>query len=565
MRRHAKKPSRAAPVASAPGPAPPRIPSWLLAVLLALVTVASFWPAVGCDFIYYDDQDYVTENARVQQGLTLENMKWSFLNPVSDHWHPLTVLSHMLGCQLFGLNPWGHHLINVLFHALNAALVFALLQKMTGARWRSLFVAALFAIHPLRVESVAWVSERKDVLSGFFGLLSLLFYARYAQRRKTANCQLPTANSYLLALFFFALGLMSKPMLVTWPFVMLLLDYWPLNRFQLSTFSLQLSALRRLLFEKIPFFALAAAGSVATFVAQKHGGSLRAAGILPLGARAGNALISYCRHLEKMFWPVDLAVFYPHPGYWPLTKVLLAGGLLAGVSSLLFVNRRRYPFMLMGFLWFVGMLVPVIGLVQTGKQALADRHTYLPSLGLLILVVWGVIELTRRWRYQGRMLSVAGIAAIILCMALTRQQLGYWRDGETLFRHATAVTENNYVALDNLGFTLGKKGRFDDEISQYLEVIRLKPDYVDAHYNLGNALRTKGRFDEAILQYQEAIRLEPDRAESHNNLGAVFAVKGRLDEAIRQFQEAIRLKPDYPQAINNLARALAMKGVPLNP
>ena len=417
-----------------------------------------------------------------------------FLNPVCWNWHPVTVLSHMLDCQMFGLNPWGHHLTNVLLHALNAGLVFVLLQSMTGARWRSLLVAALFAVHPLRVESVAWVSERKDVLSAFFGLLALIAYARYAQgRRQKAEGRRQESSGirarnthqvsrftphasrviavtfYLLSLFFFALGLMSKPMLVTLPFVLLLLDYWPLGRMQNAECGMQNAAASEtqhatrntphvsrtaflaLLLEKLPFFALAALASVVTFVVQQRGGSVMAAENLPLGARVGNALISYGRYLGKLFWPTDLAVYYPHPGQWPLGKVLLAGGVILGLSGPVWVRRRRAPFLLVGWLWFVGMLVPVIGLVQTGGQAMADRHTYLPSLGVLILAIWGTYELTRRWRYQALALAAAGGAALVLCLALTRQQIGYWRDGETLFRHALEVTENNQVARNNLG------------------------------------------------------------------------------------------------------------------
>jgi Flp pilus assembly protein TadD len=460
----------------------------------------------------------------------------------------------------------------VLLHALNAALAFALLQQMTGARWRSLLVAALFAVHPLRVESVAWVAERKDVLSGCFGLLALIFYARYArkrlvvERRETkprgvpALASRPAALDYALALFCFAFGLMSKPMLVTWPFVMLLLDYWPLRRFEPSPINSQLPTLLRLVREKIPFFALAAVASAVTFVVQKQGGAVVAVEHLSLGARSGNALISYCCYLGKLFWPTDLTVFYLRHGQWPMEKVLLAGGVILGITGLLVVWRRQLPFLLMGWLWFVGTLVPVIGLVQVGDQAMADRYTYIPSLGVLILAIWGAHELSRRRPYGGMALSVTGSAAILLCLALTRKQLEHWKDSEALFRHALAVTKSNWVAHYNFGVVLGRKGQMDGAISQYQEAIHLKPNYSDTHNNLGIALGKKGQMDEAISQYQEAIRLKPDNAGAHNNLALALVRKGQIDGAISQCQEAIRLKPDYAEAHNNLGIALAEKG-----
>jgi protein O-mannosyl-transferase len=561
--------------------------SGLVAVLLVLVTIAVYWPTTRCDFVHIDDPEYVTDNPHVQSGLTFESMSWACWNPVCFNWHPLTVWSHALVYQLCGLQPWGHHLANVLLHALNAGLVFVLLQQMTGAAWRSLLVAALFTVHPLRVESVAWVAERKDVLSGFFGLLVLIAYVRYAQKSVISNqwsvnsspsSGMPAADSrprttdhwslitdhrllfYFLSLFFFVLGLLSKPMLVTWPFVMLLLDYWPLGRLQLKTQDSRLRTSLPLLIEKLPFCILAALVSVVTFVVQQGGGAVAAVEHLPLGARVENALISYGRYLGKLFWPTELAIYYPHPGRWPLEKVLLAGGLLLGLSVLFFRQRRRAPFLLMGWLWFLGALVPVIGLVQVGDQAMADRYTYLPSLGVLILVVWGACELTRHWRYQVLAWSVAVGVAVVFCLALTRQQIGYWRDSEALFRHAVEVTQNNEFAHNNLGVALDRNAHLDEAIRQFQEAVRLQPSHSVSHYNLGIALDKKGQMAEAIHQFQEAIRLRPAYAEAHYNLGIALGRKGQMDQAIRQYEEAIRLKPAYAEAHNDLGIALGRKG-----
>ena len=571
MRRPATKSKPISPLTADPAAARSRVPAWLLVGLLVLVTVVLYWPATRHDFINYDDDQYVLENTHVTSGLTLENVRWAFGSGYAYNWHPVTWLSHMLDCQMFGLKPWGHHLTSVLLHALNAALVFLFLRCLTGAFWRSAMVAAVFAVHPLHVESVAWVAERKDVLSACFGLMALIFYAKHVRKAESRNRKaeigraapsstfhLPSSPHYWLALLLFSLGLMSKPMLVTWPFVMLLLDYWPLKR--VSSFEFRVSSWGRLVWEKIPFFALAAASSVVTFVVQKHVDVVAAAENLPLLARSGNALISYCRYLGKIFWPANLAVFYPHPGHWPWVNVLGAGVVLFGLTIFFFIVRRRYPFLLMGWLWFVGTLVPVIGLVQVGDQAMADRYAYIPSLGLLIAVVWGACELTGGWRSRAIVLSLTGSAAIILCAALTRQQLGYWKDSETLFRHALAVAGNSYTANSNLGDALAKQGRLDEAISCYRETLRLEPDSPKSQYNLGVVVAAKGLPDEAINYYREAIRLKPDYAEALYNLGVILGKQGRTDEAIAYYREALRFKPDHADAHNNLGIALGRQG-----
>jgi protein O-mannosyl-transferase len=610
-----------------------QILGWLLAVMVVLGTMAVYWPATRGGFINYDDDLLVTANPEVQKGLTGEGMELAWFHPVNCLWHPVTVMSHMLDCQLFGLNPWGHHLTSVLLHGLNAGLIFALLQQMTGATWRSLLVAALFAVHPLRVESVAWVAERRGVLSGFFGLLALMAYARYARGKSEGRrpkpegnpkaegrdpkpevsdrgpfSHLPSSNFYLLSLGFFACGLMSKPTIITLPCVMLLLDYWPLGRMKneecsdtqhapRDTLHVLRSTLFRLVREKLPFLALVAVSSVVTFVVQMRAGALAPIEVIPLGVRIGNALISYCLYLGKLFWPTDLAVLYPHPMWaiiyqrsWhlPLGQVVLAGGLLLGISALVWVLRQRHPCLLVGWLWYCGTLVPVSQLIQTGTHGMADRYTYLPSLGMMLLAVWGAYELMQGkseirspnggpagllsgfgtrisalFRASGFGLRIsygAGCAAIVLCMALTRQQIGYWRDTEALFRHAREVTKNNYAVPANLGIVYSRRGQLDEAIREYREALRLNPFYALAHYNLGNALFQKGQVDEAIQHYQESIRLLPMYVEPYNNLGLALAQKGQTDEAIRQFKQAVHLKPDDADVHYNLGAALGRRG-----
>jgi Tfp pilus assembly protein PilF len=450
-------------------------------------------------------------------------------------------------------------------------------------------LAAFFALHPLQVDSVAWVTERKNLLSAFFWLLTTWAYVRYAQRKSRAGAvssvgsRLSTLD-YSLALVFFALGLMCKPVLVTLPFVLLLLDYWPLQRLQVSTISRQPATLSqpsphrpqlavprqpsaldlqlawRLLREKIPFLALAVASSLITIRAHHALGMLDSVSRLPWDTRMENALVSYVRYLGKTFWPSRLAVFYPYPAAWPMWEVVACGLLLLVVSGLVLVTARSRPWLLVGWCWFLGVLVPFIGLVQAGAQAMADRFMYVPAIGIIVAMIWGLHGLAKGGRYQPNGLSVAGGAAIVLCLALTRQQLGHWQDSETLFRHELEVAENNDLAHYNLGLALGMKGQVDEAISQYQEAIRLKPDNAAAHYNLGIDLYKKGQIDEAIRQYQETIRLKPDYALAHNNLGNAFLRKGQTAEAINQYQEAIRLKPDSADAHYNLGIAFVRKG-----
>jgi tetratricopeptide (TPR) repeat protein len=548
----------------------------LICLLLAVVTLTAFWPMRLCDFVGYDDHDYVTENLQVRKGLTWPGIVWAFKTPVSGNWHPLTILSHMLDCQCFGLDSGGHHLTSLLFHIANTLLLFGVLRQMTAAVWRSAFVAALFALHPLRVESVAWISERKDVLSLFFFMLTLWAYARYAQG--SARCQVsgvrtevsrrfpssilhPPFSFYLLSLLFFALGLMSKPMLVTVPFVLLLLDYWPLRRVSgvrcqvsgegmrstdLTPVNSHLAPYLRLLYEKVPFFLLSAIISVISFRAQHSGGAVPSTGDLSVGLRVGNALISYSRYLRKTFWPDDLAVFYPYPETWPSWQVVGAGLLLTALSILVVGSARRRPYLLTGWLWFLGTLGPVIGLLQVGMQSMADRYTYIPLIGVFIMLVWLAFDFAAAARR--RLLGVGAILVVALfaCFTITRGQLRHWQNSETLFRHALLVTKNNHVAHNVIGMSLFLQGKTNEAMIHLQESVRLQPSDAEAQNNLGGALLKAGKTAEAVAHFQQALQINPDYVKAHNNLGVVFLRQGQTAEAAEQFNASLMLNPEDP-------------------
>jgi protein O-mannosyl-transferase len=512
--------------------------SIVLCLLVFALIAGVFWPATQNDFLFWygDDPGYVTENAHVKNGFTLEGVKWAFGNVELGNWHPLTFLSHMLDCQIFGLKPWGHHLTNVLFHAANAVLLFVVLRRMTGATWRCLAVALLFGLHPLRVESVAWVAERKDVLAAFFWMLTLLMYARYAEENKIQSSK--SKVFYGLSLASFACGLMSKGIVVTLPFALLLLDYWPLQRHE------QKSAWK-LFLEKIPFFVLAAAASAITFVAQKNWGFVQTVEKYSLPARLENAVVSYGRYIGKMFWPLDLCAYYPHPGNWPMGIVLVAITFVIGISVLAIVKRRQWPWLSVGWFWYLGTLVPVIGIVQLGDLAMADRYSYIPMLGILLALVWGLCELTKHWRHQRKTLSVACAIFLIFCTVISHRQIGYFKDSMVLWRHAFATTGNIEVAQFALGLSLNKQGRADEAIKELQTVLRAKPERADIHFNLGTILDERGRTNDAIIHYSEAVRLAPGYRDARLSLALTLLGKRLTNEAAAQFQEMIKLAPDF--------------------
>ena len=525
--------------------------SFAACLLLVLVTLGVYWPVTNHEFVDYDDGDYVTGNTQVQRGLTWVGVKWAFTTGHASNWHPLTWLSHELDVSVFGKHAGGHHLTSVLIHCANVVLVFLLLKTLTEARWRSVIVAGLFALHPLHVESVAWVSERKDVLSAFFGLLTLWCYA------KSKGQSLRSKVFHGAALGCFALGLMCKPMLVTLPFVMLLLDYWPLRRFTLHASQF---TRHRLLLEKIPYLALCVASSVVTFLVQRKGRAVSALDGLPIPARIANAVVSYARYLGKTFWPQDLSILYPHPGHWPAWMVGGAVALLVVLTAVAVISRRKLPFVTVGWFWFVGMLVPVIGLVQVGIQSMADRYSYLPSVGLFLAVVWAV-AVAAEWRPAFRPVLV-GCAAIALaaCAAVTWFQLHIWANSEMLFRHAVAATRDNYLAYNNLGFYLSNKGRTAEALTNFSESLRINPNYADAHNNLGHALAAQKKHVEAIEHYRVALRGSPQNLEIHNNLGNSLSEIGRLDEAVAEYRFVLQRNPEHAGAHGNLGIALAMQG-----
>jgi protein O-mannosyl-transferase len=528
---------------------------------------------------------YVTDNPHVRSGLTSDSIKWALTTITAPYWHPLTWLSHMLDCELHALQPGFHHLTNVLIHVTNTLLLLLILTRITDGFWPSVFTAALFGLHPLHVESVAWVAERKDVLSGFFGLLTILAYTRYVAK--------PSVIKYLLTLLFFVLGLMSKPMLVTLPFLLLLLDYWPLARFTSHAFyghtdgssdpdnhecfseSLVISRFNmfervmnlgqlecflrdalRLVWEKVPLFILSAIICIMTIIVQRDAGAVPPLEWLPIEMRVGTALVAYVSYLTKFIWPTGLAVFYPYPAIgFPILQVAGAGLLLLAISVFVIRRMHQRPYLFVGWLWYLGMLLPVIGLIQAGEQMMADRFTYLPLTGVCVMISWGVPEFLSKWPYRRFWLALGGGIFTLAITAATWIQVSYWRDSETLFTHALEVTENNYLAHNNLGYALRVKGNESTAVFHFSEALRIKPDFEEANNNLANYYSKKGRYDEAVKHYFKALAVKPENAKTRYNLGIVYLQKRMFNEAIQQFSEAIRLSPGFAGAYNNLGSA----------
>jgi len=535
-------------------------------LFLVVITLTVYWPVQNYDFVNFDDTLYVTENTHIQEGLTLKSVIWafSFSGKENTYWQPVTWLSHALDCQLYGLQPGKHHLTGLMFHIANSLLLFMVFKWMTGAFWRSAFVAMLFAIHPINVDSVAWVAERKNVLSTFFWMLTMLTYVYYTKK--------PALGRYLLTFLMYVLGLLTKPMLVTLPFVLLLLDYWPLKRLLYGQLSGNGNKVRKktlvsrfkeflpfqLIVEKIPFFILSGLSIGLSALSVQEKASL--ATLVPMDLRISNALVSYIKYIGNMIWPQGLTVFYPYPRIVPAWETIGALLLLVCVSVMAIRSVKRAPYFIIGWLWFLGTLVPVLGLVQTGLwPAMADRFAYVPLIGLFVVFAWGVPQICQSWRHRTIWISASAVFLLLILTTVTWKQLGYWKTSMTLFEHNLRFTSNNNVAHNNLGVALDEQGRTEEAIELFSQVLAIKPDYVKAQYTLGNALNKQGRIEEAIEHYLEALRIKPDYVKAHNNLATALVRKGNIEGAIAHFQKALRINPDNIIIKNNLKKTLVMQ------
>ncbi len=593
----------------------------LIYLLLTAAAIIAFWQVNQCDFINYDDPVYVTENIHIRHGITIQAIRWAFTTGHAANWHPVTWMSHMLDVQLFGLKPRWHHLTNLLFHIANTLLLFFIFHRMTKAPWKSAFVAALFALHPLHVESVAWVAERKDVLSTFFWMLTMGAYIHYVEHQTkdgrqrsedgekwTGILRFPfSVFRYLAVFIFFALGLMAKPMLVTLPFVLLLLDYWPLQRFEpkksaqefrtrvvgpLSAnkrkgkssrnrtpgsgpgravqamvkeekpadHEYQWALVRPLLLEKIPLFALAALSCIVTFIVQKKGGAVGSIEAFPPGVRIANAFVSYIIYIGKTIWPNNLAVFYPHPGLRPLWQVLGAVLLLSAVTFAVIRTAKRFPYLAMGWLWFAGTLVPVIGIVQVGGQAMADRYTYVPLIGLFVMAAWGIPELLKKWRYRKEALFALSALILPCLLIVTWTQVGYWRNSIALYDHALKVTNRNDTIYENRGDANYRLGNLKQAIEDYDRAIEINPKYPGTYNNRGAAYAKLGDHRQAISDYDRAIEINPKHAGAFSNRGAAYVELGNHRQAISDYDRAIEINPEYADAYNNRGAAYGKLG-----
>ena len=529
-----------------------------IGLIITFMILGIYWPVIGYDFIALDDNLYVVENPHIQKGITLKGVAWAMTTFYTANWHPLTWLSYMADYDLSGLNPSAYHISSLMLHLLNAVLLFMLLRRITGEIWKGAAVAALFAVHPLNIESVVWIAERKNLLSTLFWILTILAYVRYVEK--------PGWGRYWPVFLLFAFGLMAKPMLVTLPFILLLLDYWPLQRLSGRDRSGaghdqedRRKLMTRLIMEKVPLILISLMSTFVTFQAARAGGAVKAIAVFPLVGRIENACISYAMYLVKMVWPVDLAIFYPYPASRPFWQVLLAILFLAVATGFVLVKGRTYRYLITGWFWYGITLLPVIGIVQVGFQSMANRYAYISLLGIFVIIVWGVPDLLKR--FSGRRYVPVAVVTVLATLAFcTKSELPHWKNSEAAFQQALNVTKNNHIAEIGMGNVWLGRGELWKARSHYLESLRIKPDYAEARNNLALILMREGRTDEAAVQYREVLKDNPDYAEAYNNLGVIFAGQGKSREAEAGFRRALELKPDYAGAQGNLAKLLLSQG-----
>lgn len=533
--------------------------SVFLGFFLIFITLAIYWQTGSHEFVSLDDDMFVTDNVNVKSGLTEKNIIWLF-NPVPGAgWHPVTWISHIFDFQIYGNQPRGHHLTNVFIHAATTILIYFLFIYLTGSNLKSIFVAGLFSLHPLQVESVAWVAERRNVLFALFWFLTLLCYSIYVKNGKI--------KFYIFSILFFLFGIMSKPMIITLPVVMLLIDFWPLNRYSIlkndggiERFIFSFTIAKRLLLEKIPFIILSTISILITLNIPTIAELIPGAQDLSFELRAANAITSYVKYIARMFWPTDLAVYYPMPNSIPLWQVIFSLLILISISVAVIWHGVRKPYLVVGWFWFLITLVPVIGIIQFGTHAMADRYMYVSGVGLFLVVAWGVPDITKTISHQKHVVLALALVVLLICTYLTNNQLAYWKDSISLYRHTLRVTNNNILIHNNLGVALGEKGFLDEAMLEFAKSIAIFPDYYRAHNNYGLALAGTGRLEEAILEYRRAIEINPNFSDAHNNLGLALASMGRLDESIAEYAKALAISPDHLSAYNNLGLALVGKG-----
>jgi tetratricopeptide (TPR) repeat protein len=528
----------------------------LICIAILAMTFAVYHQIINHEFITFDDNIYVTDNSTVKKGISLYGILWAFKFTDSKsqaYWHPVTWLSHMLDCQLFDLNAGMHHLTSLLLHSANSLLLFYILTYVTGDLWRCAFVAALFALHPVNVDSVAWIAERKNVLSTFFWMLTMLSYVYYTRR--------PNVIRYFVPITFFILGLLSKPMLVTLPFVLLLFDYWPLNRFEFGQPGFWRRSIFPIILEKIPFFILSFVSVFLSSVSLRRIGNLTSAVLVPMTLRLENAIVSYAAYIGKMVWPSELSIYYPFPATIAVWKIISALVLLLSFTLFVLIKIRRFRFLGTGWFWFIGTLVPVSGMIQGGLwPEMADRWAYIPYIGLYIIISWGGYELLNKYRLNNILTAAISLTFLFTLSAATYFQIRNWQDSKSIYMRALEVGPVNPVMLNNMGNALVKEGKLTDAVGYYKEALLLKPDYAKAHNNLATAFYKLGRIDESVRYYTEALRYQPNLYKTHNNFGCVLMEIGKDKDAIFHFTEALRINPDYDEAHYNFGLLLFRQG-----